>query len=160
MFRSKFPIISFWCPVILEPYGVAPPCTYYHVGPKMEIEQSVLWFGYGLDNPDFDYRRREWFSCTPKCPNRHYGPRDPRIQRAKCETCHLPPSTHFGNECSCDSARLLCLHVGEHVGGGFNYRGLGETVKENSVNGVSLSVGALWGELAGRAPLLETLKPT
>jgi hypothetical protein len=41
---------------------------------------------------------------------------------------------------------------------GFVNRGLGETVKVCSVNGVSLSMGALWGELGGRAPLLGTLK--
>jgi hypothetical protein len=43
---------------------------------------------------------------------------------------------------------------------GFIYRGLWETVKVRSVNGVSLSMAALWREPGGRVLILGTLKAT
>ena len=44
-------------------------------------------------------------------------------------------------------------------GGRFIYQGLWETVKRVlDQQSISLSMGALWGELRGRAPLLGTLK--
>jgi hypothetical protein len=55
--------------------------------------------------------------------------------------------------------KLASLHRGPFgEPGGLIYWGLSETVKELSVNGVHLCMGAVWGEPGGRAPLLGTLK--
>jgi hypothetical protein len=47
--------------------------------------------------------------------------------------------------------------IGE-PGGVFVNQGHWDTVKECSLNGTCLSIGAVWGELGGSASLLGTLK--
>jgi hypothetical protein len=63
--------------------------------------------------------------------------------------------------CSGRLWKQASLFIGAHfenLEGGSLTRDFEGQIKEGSGNGASLSVGALWGEPGGRAPLLGTLK--